>query len=98
MVPTRCVAAVSGQGKGLRRALTSLSCPADLQGSLEEVRGQEGDRHPDIRGMAAPSPTLAVPSSSPPWCSPLGFLLFQMGFAGIAVGAAMVCKFVFLLN
>lgn len=66
MVPTRCVAAVTGQGKDLRRALTFLSCPADLQGSLEEVRGQEGDRHPDIRGMAAPSPTLAVPSSSPP--------------------------------
>lgn len=54
MALTRCVDAVTRPGKGLRRALTPLSCPADLQGSLEEVWGQEGDRHPDIRGMAAP--------------------------------------------
>ncbi|NXC73150.1 ODPB dehydrogenase, partial [Anhinga anhinga] len=43
-----------------------------------------------------PSPTPATPSSAP--ALTLGFLLFQMGFTGIAVGAAMaglrpVCEF-----
>lgn len=37
-----------GPGRGFRRALTLSSCPADIQGALEEVRGQKGDRHPDI--------------------------------------------------
>lgn len=64
MAPTRYVDVVTGPGKGLGRALTALSCPADLQGSLEEVRGQEGDRHPDIGGKAALSSALAVPSIS----------------------------------
>lgn len=96
MAPTRYGGAVSGSGKGLSPALTPFSCPADLQGSLEEVRRQKGDRHPDIRGKVALSPTVVIPPSSAPWSLALGFLLFQMGFAGIAVGAAMVCTFAFL--
>lgn len=51
----------AGPGKGLRPALTPLSRRADLQGSLEEVRGQEGDRHPDIGGKGALS--LGIPPS-----------------------------------
>lgn len=96
MAPTRYVGDVGGPGKGFRRALTPFSYPADLQGPLEEVWGQKGDRHPDIRGEAALSPTLVIPPSAAPWSSSFGFPLFQMGFAGIAVGAAMVCTFAFL--
>lgn len=96
MAPTRYVGDGGGPGKGFRRALTLFSYPADLQGSLEEVWGQKGDRHPDIRGEAALSPVLVIPPSAAPWSLSLGFPLFQMGFTGIAVGAAMVCTFAFL--
>lgn len=43
-----------------------------------------------------PSLPSAAPPPPPAPCSLLGSLLFQMGFTGIAVGAAMVCKFAFL--
>lgn len=96
MAPTRYIRDLSGPGRGFRRALTPFSYPADLQGSLEEVRGQKGDRHPDIRGKAALSLTVVIPPSVAPCSLPVGFPFFQMGFAGIAVGAAMVCTFAFL--
>lgn len=77
MVPTRYGAAVTGAGKGLRPALTPLSCHADLQGPLEEVRGPEGDRHPDIGGEAALSlgiPPFVAPS---PGADPLVSFSFR---------------------
>lgn len=35
-------------GGGQPRGLTAFCCPADLQGAVEEVRGQEDHRHADI--------------------------------------------------
>lgn len=77
MVPTRYAGDVSAPEKGFRRALTPFSCPAGIQGSLEEVRGQKGDRHPDIRGKAALSPTLVIPHQLLPRPYPLVSFSFR---------------------
>lgn len=75
-----------------KHLLRSVCGHAGEQGPVEEVRRQTGHRHPHLRGESVAGFSGEFSELRLKLVSPRVLFLapVQMGFAGIAVGAAMV--------